>query len=149
AAHSPTKQPSSSPSHAQSFHTPAANATPYTYQNTSTVTPASAATNILRAGPHMQSSPLPPLPAGNTPLIPTKHDTPRPMSRDSMAETPVVPPITALSPSPAIFMPSMPAAPPEGVEGVETSLGVGSVPVKKMPPNASQESDGDISMADM
>ncbi|KAH0173718.1 hypothetical protein KCU67_g1139, partial [Aureobasidium melanogenum] len=149
AAHSPTKQPSSSPSHAQSFHTPAANATPYTYQNTSTVTPASAATNILRAGPHMQSSPLPPLPAGNTPLIPTKHDTPRPVSRDSMAETPVVPPITALSPSPAIFMPSMPAAPPEGVEGVETSLGVGSVPVKKMPPNASQESDGDISMADM
>ncbi|THW98143.1 hypothetical protein D6D18_05282 [Aureobasidium pullulans] len=149
AAHSPTKQPSSSPSHAQSFHTPAAaNATPYTYQHTTTATPASAATNILRTGPHMQSSPLPPLPTGNTPLIPTKHDTPRPISRDSMAETPVVPPITALSPSPAIFMP-MPSAPPEGVEGVETSLGVGSVPVKKMPPSASQESDGDISMADM
>ena len=29
------------------------------------------------------------------------------------------------------------------------AVGVGSVPVKKMPPNASQESDGDISMADM
>jgi hypothetical protein len=149
AAHSPTKQPSSSPSHSHSFNTPAANATPFTYQNTSHVTPASAATNILRAGPHMQSSPLPPLPTGNTPLIPTKHDTPRPRSRDSIAETPVVPPITALSPSPAIFMRATPAAPPEGIEGVETSLGVGSVPVKKMPPSASQESDGDISMADM
>jgi hypothetical protein len=98
----------------------------------------------------MQSSPLPPLPAGNTPLIPTKHDTPRPRSRDSIAETPVVPPITALSPSPAIFMRATPAAPPEGVEGVETEFGVGSVPVKKMMPvSASQESDGDISMADM
>jgi hypothetical protein len=61
----------------------------------------------------------------------------------------VVPPITALSPSPAIFMRATPAAPPEGIEGIETSLGVGSVPVKKMPPSASQESDGDISMADM
>lgn len=150
AAHSPTKQPSSSPSHPQSFNTPAANATPYTYQSTSHVTPASAAAqSILRAGPHMQSSPLPPLPSGSTPLIPTKHDTPRPRSRDSIAETPVVPPITALNPSPAIFMRATPAAPPEGVEGVETELGVGSVPVKKMPPSASQESDGDISMADM
>lgn len=150
AAHSPTKQPSSSPSHPQFFNTPAANATPYTYQSTSHATPASAAAqSILRAGPHMQSSPLPPLPSGSTPLIPTKHDTPRPRSRDSIAETPVVPPITALSPSPAILMRATPAAPPEGVEGVETELGVGSVPVKKMPPSASQESDGDISMADL
>jgi hypothetical protein len=99
---------------------------------------------MFRAATHnMQSSPLPPLPAGNTPLIPTKHDTPRPISRDSMAETPVVPPITALSPSPALFFTNntngnktgMPTSSHEGgIEGVETDLGVGSVPVKKMVP---------------
>lgn len=193
AGHSPTKQTSSpvhdgSAMHPAPIYTPSSsqhqhrhNATPQTHMSSH---------NILRPSPNaalLHSSPIPPLPLGNTPLIPQKHDTPRPVSRDSIGEIPVLPAGIKMSPSPATsfarpgsssgngHLPSfgsfqsygsqhpessqqqqqsstsIPAPRPEsdtrihhgemveggGVRGVETELGVGSVPVKKMMPLSS------------
>ena len=143
---------------------------------------------------NMLSSPIPALPTDNTPLIPQKHDTPRPASRDSIGDTPVFPPGVRMSPSPgtSFVRPGSASAPgasslslsqsfghdgsgdvlsqqlhtrptaelPQpvpiprrmslsqhgevaedgGIAGVETSLGVGSVPVKKLPPQSPSSS---------
>lgn len=112
-------------------------------------------------GNTMHSSPIPPLPSGNGPVIPQKYDTPRPASRDSIGDVRVLPPTTALSPSapsPVLTRPQFAAhtaaagggdgggaemmrQPSGGVEtqdggvkGVMTEFGEGSVPVKRMPP---------------
>ena len=199
AGYSPTKPPSSSPLHSSSQH----HATPSNSQlqgTHSSATPrANPSSNILRPSPggtgrhmhvqqNMLSSPIPALPTDNTPLIPQKHDTPRPVSRDSIGDTPVFPPGVKMSPSPgtSFVRPASSSGPgasslsfsqsfghdgsgdvlsqqlhtrptaehPQpvpiprrmslsqhgelaedgGIAGVETSLGVGSVPVKKMPP---------------
>lgn len=104
AGHSPTKLPSSSPAH----HNQYIHNTPSNSQQTNyaAATPqpqmSGSHQNILRPSPGapMHSSPIPPLPTGNTPLIPQKHDTPRPASRDSVGP---IPPGIKMSPSPASF----------------------------------------------
>lgn len=107
AGHSPTKLPSSSPVHGSQpepapYNTPSSTqqgiyptATPQTQMSASHQ-------NMFRPSSdgHMHSSPIPPLPTGNTPLIPQKHDTPRPASRDSVGP---IPPGIKMSPSPASF----------------------------------------------
>lgn len=212
AGHSPTKLPSSSPAHPSQqpilFYNTPSNSQQQAYPPQSTsATPQAQMTdprhNILRPSPGgpMHSSPIPPLPTGNTPLIPQKHDTPRPVSRESIGDIPVLPPGIKMSPSPASFArPASSAGGPlssfgqsfsqsfghgsqhsanpshdtievktgtpdkgavlsqeqqaragssapdhhhgemvegGGIAGVETEFGVGSVPVKKMPPTQS------------
>lgn len=165
AGHSPVKQPSSSPQQAhqhQLHYTPSSSFQTHPHQ-----TPQTAASNMLRPSPGgpmgntMHSSPIPPLPSGNGPVIPQKYDTPRPASRDSIGDVRVLPPTTALSPSapsPVLTRPQFAAhtaaagggdgggaemmrQPSGGVEtqdggvkGVMTEFGEGSVPVKRMPP---------------
>ena len=130
AGFSPVKQPSSSPLHQPPplySQSPSGNppvATPSTQAMSAFATPMAS----IRATPSMASSPIPPLGAG--PVIPKKHDTPRPISRDSIGETPVFPPAMALSPTATENGRGM------GVEGGEGGLGVGDVPVKKMPEHA-------------
>jgi len=133
AGQSPVKQPSPSPqihsnitsqSPAPVPHPPAA--TPNSHHPAA---PASTPlADILRASPHAAaSSPIPPISAG--PVIPTKHDTPRPPSRDSIAGTPVFPPAMALSPSAAQTLHGRGM----GTEGGQGGLGTASIPVKKLP----------------
>lgn len=108
AGHSPTKQ-SSSPAHggSQQHHTPLYTPSNSQNQHHNAATPQTQMTSashqsIFRPSPGgpLHSSPIPPLPTGNTPLIPQKHDTPRPLSRDSIGEIPVLPPGIKMSPSP-------------------------------------------------
>lgn len=118
AGYSPTKPASSSPLHpSNAANTSFYAETPPTSQQQQqqqqnhhpAVTPQTH-NSILRPSPsnagapmhsQMHSSPIPPLPSGNTPVIPQKHDTPRPVSRDSVADTPVFPPGVRMTPSPA------------------------------------------------
>ncbi|KAL1306800.1 hypothetical protein AAFC00_005458 [Neodothiora populina] len=106
AGHSPTKLPSSSPGHAgqqhASFYGTPSNSQQQPHGHAHTPH-GQIASNALRPSPSaapMHSSPIPPLPTGNTPVIPQKHDTPRPASRDSVGP---IPPGIRMSPSPASF----------------------------------------------
>ncbi|PSK45320.1 hypothetical protein B9Z65_2460 [Elsinoe australis] len=98
----------------------------------------SPAASLLRATPQAASSPIPPV--GDGPVIPQKHDTARPPSRDHVSETPVFPPATALSPSRTQDGKGM------GTQAGEGGLGTGNVPVKKIPespvPHAAQPVEG-------
>ncbi|GAB7348671.1 hypothetical protein MBLNU459_g7034t1 [Dothideomycetes sp. NU459] len=173
AGYSPVKQPSSSPVQSQHqqrpFYTPNS-----THQANPHQTPQTGASGILRPSPGgpmgavLHSSPIPPLPLGNGPVIPQKHDTPRPVSRDSIGDVPILPPITSLSPSapsPTLARPQFSPAgigsaeidrrissgleiKDGGVKGVVTEFGEGSVPVKRLPPPAPIQGD-DAVMRDM
>jgi len=113
---SPVKQPSPTPP----AQTPSSN-----HAVPPTTTPMA---NLLRATPQAMSSPIPPV--GNGPVIPTKHDTPRPIvPQDGIAETPVFPPAMALSPSATQTQ----GGRGMGTESGEGGLGTASIPVKKLP----------------
>lgn len=130
AGHSPVKQPSLSPqSHPYQRYSQSPSAAPLEMTTPSTQAHghapiATPITHMIHSTPGMASSPIPPV--GSGPVIPTKHDTPRPTSRDSVGETPIFPPSLALSPTATENGRGM------GVESGEGGLGVGNVPVKKM-----------------
>jgi len=117
--HSPIKQPSPTPP--APAQTPSSNST---FAASATTPMAS----LLHATPQAMSSPIPPV--GNGPVIPTKHDTPRPVVlNDSVSETPVFPPAMALSPSATQTQ----GGRGMGTESGEGGLGTASIPVKKLP----------------
>jgi len=128
----PSQSPASVPQHAAA--TPSSRAAP----------PASTPmSGILRSDLLAASSPIPPV--GNGPVIPTKHDTPRPISRDSIGETPVFPPVMALSPSSTQTQHGRGMSTESGHGG----LGTASIPVKKMPEQNGQTETPSTSQPDI
>ena len=144
AGHSPVKQLSSSPQqpyphnpYSQSPGPYPVAATPLTHAAAPAATPMS---SLLRPSPGMTSSPIPPV--GSGPVIPQKHDTPRPVSHDSVGETPVFPPALALSPTATDGGKGM------GMESGQGGLGTGTVPVKRMPEQSPQQAQAQAQALD-